>query len=130
MFGFQQCFDAYDYVRYGKNCSNDWSSCWNEIRPIGAVILNALMPFGLEPFNHLLLLFFSFFLIFTEFHQKNNKFSTTLMLKVGSLFVLFEFMFIGLASVNLTDVSAGVFAAVAILGFFRKNASLLALRVD
>lgn len=36
-------------------------------------------------------------------------------------------MFIGLASVDLTDVPAGVFAAFSILGFARKNALLFAL---
>lgn len=33
----------------------------------------------------------------------------------------------GLASVNLTDVPAGVFTAMAIIGFYRENALLFAL---
>lgn len=132
MFGFQQCCDADIYTELGKLCSSNWDSCWHEYRPVGSIVLNALMPYGLASFNHMLLLFFSLYLIVSEsgfeFGRKYSKSLTSaLMLKAIGAFVLLEILFVGLASVNLTDVSAGIFAAFAILGFARKNAYLLAL---
>lgn len=132
MFGFQQCCDANRYLDLGARCLNNWDLCWHGHRPMGSIILNALMPYGLAPLNHVLLLFFSLHLIAGEsgikLDSKYPKFwSGMSMPKVMGAFILLEFMFIGLASVNLTDISAGIFAAFAILGFARKKPFLLAL---
>ena len=132
MFGFQQCCDADLYTDLGKLCSINWESCWHKNRPVGSVILNALMPYGLAPISHLLLLFFPLYLIASESgFELGRKYSkywvSVVMLRATGAFLLLEIMFIGLASVNLTDVSAGILAALAILGFTKKNAYLLAL---
>lgn len=132
MFGFHQCCDADLYTDLGKLCSINWESCWHKNRPVGSVVLNALMPYGLAPLSHLLLLFFPLYLIASEsgFEQRqkySKSWISALILKGGGAFLLLEIMFIGLASVNLTDVSAGILAALAILGFTRKNVYLFAL---
>lgn len=149
MLGFQECCDTYFYREAGQICwVRGWSSCWNEIRPLGSTLLNALMyPYTLARLSHLLLLGFSFYMLAIEqqegsLGQKNgicqiswlfgmtNKhcaISIKTLLKVLGAFLLLEFMFMGLASVNLTDVPAGVFAAIAIIGFYRKTALLFAL---
>jgi hypothetical protein len=128
VFGFQQCCDADAYAQLGASCLNNLNFCWNDLRPVGAIALNALMPHGLASFNHTLLLLFSLFLIATELgFTLKSKVSRVLIFKASIAFILLELMFIGLASVNLTDISAGIFAALAILGFARKNTLLLTI---
>lgn len=133
MFGFQECCDATTYLDLGRLCLSGLNPCWHEIRPIGAILLNALMfPYGLATLNHILLLSLSLFIIAYESGGKLSSRQTLfamvwLFLKGIGAFLLLEVMFLGLASVNLTDTAAGVFAAVAILGFSRKNNLLLAV---
>ncbi|MBA4152675.1 MAG: hypothetical protein C0509_08940 [Acinetobacter sp.] len=137
-----------DYSIAGQIClTRGWESCWSEFRALGSTLLNALLyPYGLAPLSHVLLLVFSLFLIAVELQLDNpgQKWDWAYMLsvrrdrqamlhvqkfllKVLGAFLLLELMFVGLASVNLTDVPAGVFAAMAIIGFYRKNALLVAL---
>lgn len=148
MLGFEQCCDANNYAVLGQKCwMLGWSSCWSEFRALGSTLLNALMyPYGLVPLSHALLLLFALFMTIAIEGESNIESTLSLknvqiskyykqirlnlkeiLLKALSAFLLLEFMFIGLASVNLTDVPAGVFAAFAILGFYRKDAALFAL---
>jgi len=105
-----------------------------------------MYPYGLAPLSHALLLVLSLFMMIDgprlsepleklnlkyfldARHNKQAKlYVQKYLIYVIGGFVLLEFMFMGLASVNLTDVPAGVFAAMAIIGFYRKNALLFAL---
>lgn len=145
MLGFQECCDTVIYSDLGQVClTQGWSVCLSEYRPLGALALNAFMyPYGLAPLSHALLLVFSLFMADARQGQSNtgkawslknvliarpdNRYLQKYLLKALGAFLLLEFMFMGLASVNLTDVPAGVFAAFAIVGFYRKNAFLFAL---
>ena len=148
MLGFQECCDAIYYADAGQVCwVRGWPSCWFEFRALGSTLLNALMyPYGLAPLSHVLLLAFSFYIlaigqqqgglgqkwnlqnILTVRHDKQAMLhAKKYIIYVLGAFILLEFMFMGLASVNLTDVPAGVFAAMAIIVFYRKNALLFAL---
>lgn len=148
MLGFQECCDAFNYANAGRVCLvRGWGYCWSEFRALGSTLLNALMhPYGLAPLSHVLLLVFALFLMATELrldrtgrkgdwaymlsvrHDRQAMLHIQkFLLKVLGAFLLLELMFMGLASVNLTDVPAGVFAAMAIIGFYRKNALLVAL---
>ncbi|MCX7068395.1 MAG: hypothetical protein NTW85_11965 [Methylococcales bacterium] len=122
---FDQCCDSDHYAKLGDRCLNNIASCYDNLRPVGAIILNALMPHGLASFNHTLLLFFSLLFIASESGSiLNRNCSMVLMIKVSGVFILLELMFAGLVSVNLTDASSGIFAGLAILGFCRKNVLL------
>lgn len=132
MFGFEQCCDANEYMSLGAVCAADWRHCWNFLRPIGAILLSAIFGDLFPFFNHFLLLIFSIYLIGSEAGINLKISSITLyshQLRVKALgaFFLLEFMFFGLASVYLTDVTAGIFAAFAILAFIRKNTLILAI---
>jgi hypothetical protein len=145
MLGFQECCDAVLYADAGHSCLvRGWQFCWFEFRALGSTLLNALMyPYGLAPLSHALLLVISLFMM-ADGPRLSDKWNFKYLLGVRhdnqarlyvkkyliyviGGFVLLEFMFMGLASVNLTDVPAGVFAAMAIIGFYRKNALLFAL---
>ncbi len=148
MLGFQECCDAVTYFDLGQIClQRGYDICSLEYRPLGSLVLNALLyPYGLAPLSHALLLAFSLFMTCAVQGQGNAEKVWGLkncliarhdkqgmihlqkyLLKALGAFLLLEFMFMGLASVNLTDVPAGVFAAFAIVGFYRKNAVLFAL---
>lgn len=132
MFGFEQCCDAIVYQSIGSACLSEIRNCWHEYRPIGAIAINALLHGSLSSvFNHLTLLIFSAILLREEsrfLSDKNTaKYPNIIFFKIIGLFAIFELFFIGLASVNLTDVPAGVLAATAILGFSRKKAVMFAV---
>lgn len=147
MFGFEECCDAVTYSDLGQVClTQGWSVCLSDYRPVGALALNAFMyPYGLAPLSHVLLLVFSLFIVaategIDNGHKPNWLVSTAhhapskvlygthgYISKVVGAFLLLEFMFAGLASVNLTDAPAGVIAALAIYGFFKKNSLLFVL---
>lgn len=145
MLGFQECCDALYYSQAGQICrAGGWEVCWHGYRALGSILLNAIMPF--PPLSHALLLLFSLFFIAFDLQLGSSRthaiwhirmsvrpdkssvlFIKKYLLKALGAFLLLEIMFLGLASVNLSDVPAGVFAAIAILGFYRKNALLFAL---
>lgn len=132
MFGFEQCCDASGYRGIGVACLADVHNCWDKVRPIGAILSSALFGDKFLLFNHLLLLVFAVYLIGSEAGIKLKVFKTTLsshqlLIKALGAFLLLEFTFVGLASVYLTDVTAGIFAAFAILAFMRKNTIILAI---
>ena len=132
MLGFEQCCDADIYKALGAACLADWHHCWDTLRPIGAIFLNAFFGDVFPLFNHFLLLTFSIYLIGSEAGINLKIFSVTLTsrplrLRALGAFLLLEVMFAGLASVYLTDVTAGIFAAFAILAFMRKNTLILAV---
>lgn len=138
MLGFGECCDATVYSDLGQICwSMGWQACFSEYRPVGAVALNAIMyPLGLAPLSHALLLAFALLFVVAfpnDFLERKGGHAARrggvaqLLLTAFGAFVLLELLFMGLASVNLTDVPAGVLAAAAILGFARKNALLFAL---
>ena len=127
MFGFKECCDATSYAHLSQQCLKSFSFCWNEIRPIGATILSAItFTNGLVWVNHFLLISFSFFIVAFEGRSNLNlrqaylsspKKCLPYLFNVFLLILLLELFFLGLASVNLTDVSAGIFAAIAIVAF-------------
>ncbi len=147
MWGFQECCDAITYSDLGKIClQRGYAACSMEYRPLGSLVLNAFMwPNGLAPLSHTLLFAFSFYMVGVGQQNslgQNWKLQNILALRHGKqatlyiqkyilkacgAFSLLEFIFMGLASVNLTDVPAGVLAAMAIIGFYRKNAALFAV---
>jgi hypothetical protein len=108
--------------------TNGWAGCWSDFRSIGAVILNAFAyPRGLAPLSHLLLLATAaLFAGFDPGIDARTQPRAYLMRLLGALGLL-EFAFIGVASVNLTDVPAGVLAVLAIVAFYRKQAVPFAL---
>jgi hypothetical protein len=135
MYGFEQCCDAYQYTDLGRACFADISKCWDPLRPIGAITLNAIAgPKGVVLINHLLLLVVAFIMIRIErrdsgVHIEGSVPRKFLMqfAKVAGLFFVLELLFFGLASVTLSDVPAGVFATLAIIGFTRKEFALFAI---
>ena len=136
MLGFQECCDAEAYNSIGYACLSGLSDCWDALRPIGAVLINALFwhwgEYSTSKLNHLLLLLLAFYLIASEFkfRSQSQSFGNAFILffiKAFSVFALLEMMFAGLASVNLTDIAAGVFAALAMLGFMRQDVWLLSI---
>ncbi|MEQ1534050.1 MAG: hypothetical protein HOO97_05780 [Sideroxydans sp.] len=131
MLGFQQCCDAYQYDALGAACLSI-GNCWNEQRPIGAVALSATLGHAMVLLNHTLLFLFARYLIRGEVKAHLNivTYQPTARdqwVKTFVIFSIFEVMFSGLASVMLSDVAAGVFAAFAILGFMQKDALLLSI---
>jgi hypothetical protein len=148
MLGFQECCDAIIYSDLGHTClTRGYDACSLEYRPLGSLVLNAFMyPYGLAPLSHALLLLLALFLMAVGLQQDSPGQKWNLAYVLGArhdeqamlqiqkyflkslgAFLLLEFIFMGLASVNLTDVPAGVFAALAIIGFYRKSALLFAL---
>lgn len=143
MLGFRECCDAVVYLGAGAACrTHGLGACWSEARPMGSTLLAAAMhPLGLAPLSHLLLALCAALFVSVEWSGARGAqprlwlpavrapfpHPAAWMLQALGAFVLLELAFAGLASVNLTDVPAGILAAVAILAFFRGQARLFAL---
>jgi hypothetical protein len=136
MLGFESCCDATTYLEGGRLCREQgWAACWNEARPIGAHLLNALAyPHGLTYLSHALLLILAIVVVFIRWDRPGvpaagppRRRGLVRVLEAAGAFAVLELLFVGLASVNLTDVPAGVLAILAFIAFHRGRGLAFAL---